>query len=741
MSLKYRPFAALGFTLLLSLFVILYFSYDLSVIFISAGALLLLITLLFKRFRERIVPLYVASAMIIAGISSYISCADNRMITSEFADKTVNVTGTVIGEPEYSNSRYYYVIDLDKIDDKSVDAKLRLSAPEEIGSEPFDTVSLNAKIYRIASQSREIQHYYYSKGIVIGAYALDNEESEIVITERKGHNFEYTIFRIQDRIVSNISDKLPNEAGATVVAMLLGDKTALSEVRAESFREAGVAPIFAVSGLHLSIWVMGLYSILSQFNVKKKINSAIGLTFTVVFMFLAGLSPSVCRAGLMMILLLSAGLFHRKSDSLNSLGFAAFILCLLNPFAAVDTGFLLSFTATLGIVTVVPIADRYIFSKIPENLAGAFVKSILTALTVGLSASISVLPVTILFIGRISVYSVISNLLLSPIATVCMVTGGFAAITYPVSFVSDCLALISGLCAKFMLAIIDFICSTSVTTFSADNLFWKAGALASVCVLIFSMLTFKGRNVLKSVCIGLAVVISVFGLTSYYYYNGLTQIHILNVGNGVSAVLSDNDGKIALTGEADDYLKPLKINEKLNRLSSYNPDLIVLADSDAAYDKANLSLLKSLTYNNVVLPEINGDVKTLVSADRLSESACSDIKVFDNDSIRVNIQKEYSVGVFNAGETTVLFLFDNYKNTRIPQDYLKADYLVCCGYIPDCISPEIYERVIICGNGNETESVYNYVIKSGGRPIFANKYDEIVINIREDTHKLILLEE
>jgi competence protein ComEC len=741
MSLKYRPFAVLGFTLLLSLFTILYFSYNLSVIFISAGALLLFVSFLFKNLREKIVPLYVASAMIIAGISSYLSCSDIRLLHDNYVDKTTPISGTLSGGPEYENSRYYYIIDLESIDGQPIDGKIRLSVANRINAEPYDTVSLSANIYKLASKSKEVQRYYYSKGIRLGAFIPDEEDIILTVTPADKGSFDYFIFKTQKKIISNISEKLPNEAGSTVIAMLLGDKSGLSDDRIESFREAGVAPIFAVSGLHLSIWVLGLYSVLSQFNVKRKINSIIGIAFTVVFIFLAALSPSVCRAGLMMIVMLSAGLFRRKSDSLNSLGFAAFVLCIINPFTAVDTGFLLSFSATFGIVTIVPLIDKLFLSKLPENVPGRVLKSILTALCVGISASVAVIPATILFIGRISVYSVISNLLLSYVATVCMVAGGFSAITFPLSFISDFLALVAGLCAKFMLAVIDFICSTSFTTFSVDNLFWEIGAISSVCVLIFSLITFKGLNVFKSFCVSLALIVSVLGVSSYYYYNGLKQFRILNVGSGVSVVVNDTDSKLVLTGDADNYLKSLKIDEKLNQLSTDDPDLIIFGDPEAAYDKSNLKLLRNFDFNSVILPDVNKDISTLVNSGDLIETSFADVDIFNGDSVRININKKFSLAYYTSGTTKILLLFDNVKKAEIPSEYLDADYLVCCGYIPQCINPAEYERVIICGNTDRNKSVYDYVLQRGGNPIFSDRYDELIINIREDRHKLLLMEE
>lgn len=706
-----------------------------------SGAFLLLISLLFKKLRESFVPLYVACAMIISSLMFFVTYFDDLKYSEKFIDTNAKVTGAITDEPEYSDSRYYYVIDLESIDENPIDVKLRLSLPYKLPAEPFDTVSLDAKIYRIASNSVEIQHYYYSKGIFLGAYTYNTDETSVSVTPNENESFEHRIYLIKQWIVNCISDKLPNEYGSTVIAMLLGDKSGLTDRRIESFREAGVAPIFAVSGMHLSIWVLGLYSVLQKFEIKKRLNSIIGIAFTILFMFLAGLSPSVCRSGIMMIMLLSANLFNRKNDSLNSLGFSAFILCLINPFTAIDVGFLLSFIATLAIVTTVPAFDRKFVSKIKIGLLTKPVKGIINSIAVSLSASIGVLPVTILFIGRVSLYSVLSNLLLNYVAAVCMVTGGFVALACKVTFISDFFALISGMLAKLMLTVIDFICEKPFTTLSTDNVFWKTGALCTVCAVVLSLIWFKRRTAIKVICVVVSAVIMLNGLSSYYYYKDLTQINILNVGNGISSVISTEGKKIALTGKADDYLKQMKIEETLNSINAYSTDLLILADKNAAYDSVNLSLIKSSDYNRIVLPVSNNDINSVCDKNKLTESANMHIEISDGGYIKTDIQKEYSVAYCSFNETSILMIFDSYKKAQIPDEYLNADFLVCCGYIPLCVPVYNYEGVVLCGDKKITAPIYNYVISEGGYPILADDYGKVVINVRGAKHKLFVMED
>ena len=95
---------------------------------------------------------------------------------------------------------------------------------------------MSVNIYKLASQSKEVQRYYYSKGIRLGAFISDEEDIEIAVKPAEAGNFGYLIFKTQERIISNISEKLPNEAGATVIAMLLGDKSGLSVLNYECHR-------------------------------------------------------------------------------------------------------------------------------------------------------------------------------------------------------------------------------------------------------------------------------------------------------------------------------------------------------------------------------------------------------------------------------------------------------------------------------------------------------------------------
>lgn len=740
MSLKYRPFAAIGITVLITLFLIIFTSDKFAPIALCGGALACLISLLFRSLRERLVPLYIAGAVLFSGLIYYAATSDIRKV-EPYIGKTASVSGIVTDSPTYSNYRYYYILDLEEINGNSVNSKLRLSLPNEIAVEPFDKVKLDVNIYEISAESRDVKLYYYSKGVFLGGYIYNSEDYVVQIEKSDQHIIRKSILEFKNKIVSNVSDNVPGEQGATISAMLLGDKSGLSDERTESFREVGIAPIFAVSGLHLSIWVMGLFSLLKSFGLKKRVNSIISIIFTVFFMILTGLTPSVCRSGIMMIMLLVGNVFYRKVDSVNSLGFVAFILCSLNPYIAVDTGFILSFSATLGIVTLVPLFEKKVLSELPDNWFINYLKSIVLPIAVSVSASIAVLPFTILMIGQVSVLSVLTNVLLSYIATICMVTGGLASTVCNVPFVSDILFSISGFLSKFILTVVDIFKVFPITQISTENLFWKVGAILAIAVVIFAVANFRGKSIFKFICIGLAADILCFSLLSYFYFDGLTQIRILNVGNGISVVAYSDGEKIALTGEADEYAKRYRIKENLEFYNNNSSDLLLLADKNALNDHSNFNIIKSIDFKRIVVPYADQSIERLVSPDKLFVESRAAIDVFNDDRIRYETCDSYSLALCNFDGISILFLFDSFKKAEIPEEYLEADILVCCGFIPYCISPEIYQKVIVCGDGEEINSVIEYVTECGGHALPMDDCESVLVDIRtDDQFKITVLE-
>ena len=129
-----------------------------------------------------------------------------------------------------------------------------------------------------------------------------------------------------------------------LISVLLGDKSYLSHSERMTFADAGVSHIFAVSGFHVSMIGTFLLVVISIFffGNKRHLKFLICIPCIWFYILLVGMSPSTCRAGIMLSISLTAAALQRKNDPLRALGWACILILSFYPRALFDIGFQLS---------------------------------------------------------------------------------------------------------------------------------------------------------------------------------------------------------------------------------------------------------------------------------------------------------------------------------------------------------------------------------------------------------------
>ena len=267
-----------------------------------------------------------------------------------------------------------------------------------------------------------------------------------------------------------LSTKLLNEIkgdeGRLAVAMLLGDKSVLTSKMYRDFSRAGLSHYLAVSGLHVSI-ITGIVGwILFKIGMKRSLRNLLLATFAVGYLSLLGFPISAVRAVIMLLAVFMAYSSGDVSDSLNSLGIAASVILIVTPTALFEAGFILSFCATLGIVSFMPLFNEISHSflypkkdveakKTPKIVL--ILKKILsfvfgTLLSVASALSLTLLPTAYVF-GEMSRLGFKSNLIATLAATPLMVSLLFFLAFGGIPFVREGLLFIIRKCAEFMLGL------------------------------------------------------------------------------------------------------------------------------------------------------------------------------------------------------------------------------------------------------------------------------------------------
>ncbi|MBQ2730757.1 MAG: ComEC/Rec2 family competence protein [Clostridia bacterium] len=226
----------------------------------------------------------------------------------------------------------------------------------------------------------------------------------------------------------HLSDLLaPAKSASFLRAILLSDKSGIPASFSRTLSSIGASHFLALSGMHLGILMYSLYRLCSLVFLGRRGALTVGLLLGGLFLFLCGVPLSLLRAYVMFALAFFAEILRLRQNSVQSLFLAAALIVFFDRGALSDVGFLLSVSATLGILLFVPLWEKsFSASRLARTLSANGVCSrlllrILRALlrlgVTSASALTFTLPVAALSFGEVSLLSPIWGILLIPLFT------------------------------------------------------------------------------------------------------------------------------------------------------------------------------------------------------------------------------------------------------------------------------------------------------------------------------------
>ncbi|MEQ8555232.1 MAG: ComEC/Rec2 family competence protein [Cyclobacteriaceae bacterium] len=257
----------------------------------------------------------------------------------------------------------------------------------------------------------------------IFAHAFVSYEDFEIVGEGQVNPILDLAYRVRTSSSQMISDYIPGVQEAAVLnALLIGVKDYLDNEIKDAYSAAGAMHVLAVSGLHVGIvylLITLVFGSLKSTGWGKVVFVAIALGVIWCYALITGFSPSVMRASTMFSVIILAETSKKKSNIYNSLGLAAFILLMYNPYFIFDVGFQLSFIAVLGIVMLQPPIYRLL--SMPNKL----LDYCWAIISVSIAAQIVTFPLSILYFHQFPTYFLLSNLLIIPSSMVMLTTGLF----------------------------------------------------------------------------------------------------------------------------------------------------------------------------------------------------------------------------------------------------------------------------------------------------------------------------
>ncbi|TSC67294.1 MAG: competence protein ComEC [Parcubacteria group bacterium Gr01-1014_66] len=307
------------------------------------------------------------------------------------------------------------------------------------------------------------------------------------------------LVHIKKMFEEKLEDALTEPHASLLKGLLLGERGGLPQEIRNHFRITGTSHILALSGYNITL--IGRFVVTALLGAGIAFSGAFWIAGLAIILFVVvtGASASAVRAGIMGILLLIAQKEGRLYSIRNALAAAAALMVFQNPFLLrFDTGFQLSFAATLGLAYGAPFIEREIIRRYltrkprinnSEEELSDFLKpypKVSAARTIfveTVAAQCAVLPLLVWHFGEISLISPLVNLLVLMVVPYAMGFGFAAGIA---GFLSRTLAKIIGWLSRFFLSYLLWVSEVCARIpFALVHLpRWAVGGIALALVLV-----------------------------------------------------------------------------------------------------------------------------------------------------------------------------------------------------------------------------------------------------------------
>ena len=447
--------------------------------------------------------------------------------------------------------------------------------------------------------------YYTAKGIFLRAQAYGRLE-----VERPAHvPPQYFAAWASRALKTGIDAAFPEDVA--------GNRDSLTDEFTTSLERAGLSHTVAVSGMHLAFLASLLTALLGR---GRRSTALFTILWVALFCGIAGNTPSVLRAAVMILMLQLAPLLDRERDGPTSLALALFLLLWVNPFSAAHIGLQLSFTAVAGILLVSDRVQGWLLKKLRmdqlskprgwgEQLLRAGPYFAVSTLSATLGASVLTIPLVAVHFNMVSLISPLSNLLtLWAIGFLFLGGLGAGALAIVLPGPAAVLAIpFTGL-VHYLQWVIDLLSRPALAALPLESVYYRAWLVLVYALLLVFIRTRGRRPVWMPLAAGAAALLLAVTLTRASFYAGELAVTVLDVGQGQS-VLIRRRGVLTLVdcgGDSRDDPGDVAANY-LQALGGDCVDLLVLSHYHADHANGVPQLLNRVAVGEIILPDVEED--------------------------------------------------------------------------------------------------------------------------------------
>lgn len=230
-----RPFALIGITYLSVQAALFYLESDLAAAILTAvcfiGTIVSLFILKNRNLRHTVLCFCLTAAFASTIFSGY-NIFVKQPIVDKYSEREIYVTATVLEQPTVQYDTYRYLIETDSINGKIEKLKICLSTINELNVEEFDRISCVLPLKECTK----------SQMIADGAFlqASVNKNFAYIVKKTDDKPLYYQAVKIRENFADSFEQNMSQDCASLCRAVLLGEKTALSQEIQNDFTRCGV---------------------------------------------------------------------------------------------------------------------------------------------------------------------------------------------------------------------------------------------------------------------------------------------------------------------------------------------------------------------------------------------------------------------------------------------------------------------------------------------------------------------
>lgn len=389
---------------------------------------------------------------------------------SEFLDiykeQIISTQGIIIDEPDEREKNTRLTIKINSVFGEDISEKINILvvADRHPEFEYGDKVKIEGKLTKpenfINDNGKAFDYIsYLSKDDIF--YII--YYPKITLESKNNGNFIKTrLFKIKQLFLTKISELIPDPHVSLLGGLIVGAKQSLGEDLQDDFRKTGIIHIVVLSGYNVTIVaeaIMRFFSFLP--NITSIFFGAISI---MLFAIITGGAATIIRASIMALLVLLARATGRTYQVTRGLFIAVFFMVLQNPKIVIfDPSFQLSFLATLGLIYLSPLIEKY-FHLVPTKF------QLREFATATISTQLFVLPLLLYTMGELSLVALPVNLLILLFIPITMLFGFLTGVVGMISsIIAFPFASISYLLLSYELSVVEIFAKLPFASISIET--------------------------------------------------------------------------------------------------------------------------------------------------------------------------------------------------------------------------------------------------------------------------------